>query len=210
MEPSFTIILASSSPRRRALLQDLKVPFETRPSSADETLDRSLSPERNVQLLAERKVAVVARETAEQFGQAIVIGADTVVSIAGEILGKPATAEGAAAMLSRLQGQTHTVFSGLCVARTDTGQRLSGYSATQVTMRPLSAEAIRQYVATGEPMDKAGAYGIQGYGSTLVTRISGDYFTVMGMPMFLLEDFLQQCGISLLQFGSAERGLGQQ
>lgn len=153
-----------------------------------------------MEVLARRKAEVVAAQVHVQFPEAVVIGADTVVVLAGKILGKPASREEAAAMLSELQGQTHQVFTGLCVKHLGTGQTLSGFSRTEVTLRQMSAAEIKGYVATGEPMDKAGAYGIQGYGCTLVPRISGDYFTVVGLPMALLEQFLNQWDLSLLDF----------
>jgi septum formation protein len=125
---------------------------------------------------------------------AVVIGADTIVVIDGAVLGKPADAADAAAMLARLSGRTHWVYTAVAVARG--GQLASGVEGVEVTFRPLTAGQVTEYVATGEPMDKAGAYGIQGFGATLVERIHGDYFAVMGLALGRLVGLLREVGVA--------------
>ncbi len=176
------MILASQSPRRRELLQYITKDFEVRVSDADETLPDGITPDGAVVMLSQIK--------ARPFAQAgdTVIGADTVVAIDGEILGKPADKADAARMLRRLSGKTHSVFTGVTVIKN--GAEHSFCSETKVTFYPLSDAEINRYIATGEPMDKAGAYGIQGYGSLLVERIDGDYFNVVGLPVSRLNRLL--------------------
>lgn len=195
------LVLASQSPRRRALMEMLQLPFTVEPSGADETVDDRLPPARIVQMLAERKArAVIERLSGgaqgDEGGQ-LVIGSDTIVTLDGKVLGKPAGFDEAVDMLSRLEARTHTVFTGLCVRNALTGEQELGFSATHVSFRPLEHAEIVRYVETGEPLDKAGAYGIQGFGSTLVTKIAGDYFTVVGLPLFLLADYLRKFGVNV-------------
>ena len=181
-------IVASASPRRRELLSQAGFRFEVIPSDAEETLPEGCAPDAAVALLSQRKALSVAAQQPNK----VVLGCDTIVALDGEMLGKPRTEEEAAAMLRRLSGKTHTVFTGVCI--TDGTHTERFISATDVTFYPLTEETIRAYVATGEPMDKAGAYGIQGLGSVLVERFSGDYFTVVGLP-------LAQCARALAKFG---------
>ena len=170
-------IVASASPRRRELLTQAGYAFTVEPSDADETLPAGTPAADAVQILAERKAAAVAKNRPG----AVVLGCDTVVALNDQVLGKPQTADEAAAMLRALSGNTHTVFTGVCL--TDGVRTERFVSATDVTFYELSEETIRAYVATGEPMDKAGAYGIQGYGCVLVKSFSGDYATVVGLPL---------------------------
>lgn len=184
-----TFIVASASPRRRDLLKQAGFTFKVEPSDADETLPLDCSPEEAVALLSERKAVSVSA----QHPGAVVLGCDTVVALGEKILGKPGTKEEAAEMLRTLSGNTHTVFTGVCI--TD-GKRTERFvSATDVTFYPLRDETIRAYVATGEPMDKAGAYGIQGLGSVLVEGFSGDYYTVVGLPLAACARVLAGFGI---------------
>ena len=182
------LIVASASPRRRELLAQAGFVFQVEPSDADETLPEGVTPAAAVELLASRK----AQSVAEKHPDDVVLGCDTIVALDGEKLGKPQTAADAKAMLRRLSGKTHTVYTGVCI--TDGTRTERFVSATDVTFYPLSAQTIDAYVATGEPMDKAGAYGIQGLGSVLVQSFSGDYFTVVGLP-------LAQCARVLATFG---------
>jgi septum formation protein len=194
-----SIVLASASARRKELLAGLGLNFTVQPSVASEVVEEEVSPEEFVMILARRKARDVAFSLADNEEERfLVIGSDTVVVLDGEILGKPESEEEAFRMLSRLQGKTHTVYTGLCVMDTATGKEKSGYRATRVTMRELSPDKIRRYIATGEPMDKAGAYGIQGYGAILVSHIDGDYFSVVGLPLSLISDFLEEFGVKLL------------
>jgi len=131
-----------------------------------------------------------------------VIGSDTIVVLDDEILGKPGSAGEAAGMLMRLQGRTHRVYTGFALYETDTGRIVSGFESTEVTIRSLDEETVRNYVETGEPLDKAGSYGIQGYGSALVTSVKGCYFTVMGLPLSrLMEALVTLSGARFGYFG---------
>lgn len=171
------IVLASASPRRKELLQTAGVEFTVRVSDAEEQIAPGTPPQEAVQQLAGQKAQAVAALCPDD----LVIGADTVVALGNEILGKPQDAQDAARMLRALSGQTHAVFTGVCLMQ---GSRAETYyEKTLVTFYPLTEEEILDYVATGEPMDKAGAYGIQGRGCTLVREIRGDYCNVVGLPI---------------------------
>lgn len=188
-----TLILASASPRRRELLGRFAVPFRVVPARGKETAPEGLTPGELVRCLAEHKAAEVAEGEGPE---SVIIAADTVVEIDGEILGKPGTPERAAEMLRRLSGRTHRVWTGVCVRQ---GERvLSAAEETAVRFRELEEEEIRAYVATGEPMDKAGAYGYQDRACLFVERIEGDYFNVVGLPMDRLGRMLREFGVSLL------------
>ncbi|WP_047155108.1 Maf family protein [Aneurinibacillus tyrosinisolvens] len=194
-----SIILASGSPRRKELLEGLGLTFSVQPSEASETVEENVTPAEFVEILARRKALEVAARTAESGQQGtLIVGSDTVVVLNGEILGKPVDEAHAFRMLSELQGKSHTVYTGLSVVETGTGRERTGHRATQVTMRPLSAEQIKRYIATGEPMDKAGAYAIQGYGAIFISNMDGDYFSVVGLPIQLVSDFLEEFGVQLL------------
>ena len=197
MTPSETpkIILASTSPRRRELLGRLGLPFEVVVSRYDEALlsPNGLAPAAYVQTLARGKAEEVAGRLADP--SALVIGADTTVTLDGQFLNKPTDAADAARMLRALSGRTHEVYTGLCVIR---GETLRTESArTEVEFAPLSDAVLAAYVATGEPLDKAGAYGIQGKALSFIPAIHGDYFNVVGLPLFLLCRILAEFGISL-------------
>lgn len=170
-------ILASASPRRKQLLEQAGYAFEIVVSDADESLPAGITPEKAVRLNAARKAQAVA----ETNPGAVVLGCDTVVAIDGEILGKPQDEAEAKAMLRRLSGNTHTVYSGVCITDGETETVFA--VATDVTFYALSDRTIDAYAATKEPMDKAGAYGIQGLGCVLVKEISGDYSNVVGLPL---------------------------
>ena len=170
-------ILASASPRRKQLLKQAGYAFEIVVSDADESLPAGITPEKAVRRNAARKAQAVA----ETNPGAVVLGCDTVVAIDGEILGKPQDEAEAKAMLRRLSGNTHTVYSGVCI--TDGKKETVFAVATDVTFYALSDRTIDAYAATKEPMDKAGAYGIQGLGCVLVKEISGDYSNVVGLPL---------------------------
>lgn len=189
-----SIILASSSPRRQEMLRNLGLDFIIHPSGTDESVDDGLKPEIIVELLAERKAADVAAH----YQEGLVIGSDTIVVLEGKVLGKPKDEQDAFSMLSSLQGTSHSVFSGLAIIDAETGKRKTGYIETKVTMREVSSDEIRRYIATREPMDKAGAYAIQGLGSIFIEGIIGDYFSVVGLPVRLMADYLEQFGVSIL------------
>ena len=160
-----------------------------RPADIDESLHPGEEPVPHAERLAREK----AHRLAARHPDAVVIAADTIVVLDGEILGKPAGAAEACATLARLSGRTHTVFTAVAVARG--GRTESAVEAVRVTFRALGPEEIAAYVATGEPMDKAGAYGIQGYGATIVERIEGDYFSVMGLGLRRLVELLARVGL---------------
>ena len=178
------LILASASPRRKELMRYITEDFSVRVSHADETVEEGLPPEETVKLLAARKANAVFLENAEE----VIVASDTIVVIDGVVLGKPENAEDAARMLRTLSGRTHTVFTGVCVKTTDTERVFA--EQTAVSFYPLTEEEIAAYVAGGEPMDKAGAYGIQGKGSLLVREIHGDFYNVMGLPVAALSRVL--------------------
>jgi septum formation protein len=184
---SVPVILASASPRRRELLSLLGLAFDTAAADVDESWRSGEAPEVHAERLAREKAAAVRRPGA------VTVAADTIVVVDGEILGKPADGAEACAMLRRLAGRGHVVHTAIAVAYGE--RRASGVVSTRVWFRPLDGATIAAYVATGEPLDKAGAYGIQGYGAVLVERIEGDYFTVMGLGLARLADLLGEVGL---------------
>jgi septum formation protein len=180
------VILASASPRRRDLLTMIGIQHEVAPADIDETYLPGEDPPKHAERLAREKCAAIAAK----YPDAIVIAADTIVVIDGDVLGKPADASEAARILRRLAGRPHTVFA---VAR---GARMeSGVEEVGVTFRALDSATIERYIATKEPMDKAGAYGIQGYGAAIVERIDGDYFAVMGLAIGRMLALLRRIGV---------------
>ncbi len=184
------IVLASRSPRRRQLLEMLGIPFRVVAPEVDETRRGSELPEHYVTRLAQLKARTVAQREASH----VVLAADTTVVLRGRIFEKPATPEEAVAMLHRLQGRKHQVMTAVAVAQD--GRVEHALDVTDVTFRPLSDAQIAAYVATGEPLDKAGAYAIQGKGAALVEGIRGDFFGVMGLPLRLALDLLERFGVA--------------
>jgi len=189
------LVLASSSPRRKELVASLNhsLPVCIFSTDVDEWVESGWTPIEVVENLSLRKARAAAEKLQEQNGQpgaSLIIGADTIVVLDGEILGKPANAGHAKAMLSSLQGRVHEVYTGVALISTGDGAESVAHRMTRVQMKPLSDEQIERYIATGEPNDKAGAYGIQGLGSTIVERIDGCYFNVVGLPLALLSDML--------------------
>lgn len=170
------IILASGSPRRKELLNNIGIKFDVIPSNADETLPASLTPAQAVEYLSKTK----AHDVFLSHPDCAVIGSDTVVACDGKILGKPKNETDAFKMLKMLSGKTHSVFTGVTIMTED--ETVSFYEETKVTFYELTDDEINSYIKTGEPMDKAGAYGIQGKGCVLVKKIDGDYFNVVGLP----------------------------
>lgn len=185
------LILASGSPRRHELLTTAGIPHEIRVPMADETLPPHVESRRAVALLSQRKAAAALAVSPEE--DALVLAADTVVSLDGEILGKPHSEEEARQMLMRLSGRSHTVCTGVTVA--DRHKSVTAVEVTAVHMRKILPEEIDAYVASGDPMDKAGAYGIQGKAGVFVSGIDGDYFNVVGLPVCLV------CNILTKHFG---------
>ena len=177
------VILASGSPRRRELLAYVVPAFDVIPSGIEEVA--SGSPVQQVETLAADKAADIAG----RYPDAVVIGADTLVAVGAHVLGKPKDEAEAAAMLKQLSGHTHTVYTGVAVI--SGGKALAAVESTQVTFCRMTDDEIRGYIATGEPMDKAGAYGIQGYGGKYITGIDGCFFNVMGLPLNRLYNMLK-------------------
>ncbi len=190
------LVLASASPRRRQLLAQIGLTFRVRESDVDERplLSAAGDPEWLTRGLALAKAMAVGRHETD----ALVLAADTVVVLDGEILGKPRDAVEAQAMLSRLQGRTHRVVTGVAVLDAATGRSRTAAEETRVTLRALTPEEIAAYVAGGEPLDKAGAYAVQGLGAVLVTRIEGCFYNVVGLPLALTVDLLQDFGCAVL------------
>lgn len=185
------IILASASPRRKELLGLLFPHFDIMVEDADEgSIDKSLPVHIYVQELAMLKAAATVARLG-RLKNSLVIGADTVVYCDGEILGKPSDAEDAFNMLNSLSGRCHQVYTGVCVIDPYTAKIVCKYEKTDVYFKDLSPDLVMGYISTGEPMDKAGAYGIQGKGTVLVKKIDGDYHNVVGLPVSMLSDLLK-------------------
>lgn len=184
-------ILASGSPRRKELLELMGLEFKVIVSQADEdSVSKDLKPALYVQELALLKASATAKEVLRN-KNAVIISADTIVTLDGQILGKPKDEDDAFNMLSKLLGREHEVYTGYCVMRISDGKAVCGKVRTKVKFKDLSDDKIRGYINSGEPMDKAGAYGIQGLGSLLIEKIDGDYFNVVGLPISALADTLE-------------------
>jgi septum formation protein len=212
------LILASASPRRQELLRNAGIPFEVQPADIDETPKDGEAPHECARRLAREKALVVFPSRPHHY----ILGADTIVVVDGTILGKPCDAADAARMLRLLSGRTHEVITGVCLAgpvasgqspvvsktetqtaqlqgsthevRTENRELSTASATTLVTMSDLSDDEIREYVSTGEPLDKAGAYAIQGMASRWIPRIEGDYCNVVGLPVALVYQMLRECG----------------
>ena len=179
------VVLASASPRRLAILRQIGVEPQVMPVDVDEI--KVLAPGDDPEQLVTKNATMKAQAAAAGCEDAIVLGSGTVVVLEGEIFGKPADETEAAGMLSLLSGREHQVYTGVCLIDTKTGRSISGADTCRVKFSPLSGEDIEEYVATGEPMGKAGAYGIQGRGALLIDKIDGDYYTVMGLSVAMLR-----------------------
>lgn len=193
------LILASQSPRRRELLGQMGLrDFKIISPDIDERMDPALSPAELVRSLSAQKAAAVAAQAAPG---ALIVAADTVVALDGAVLGKPADARDAFRMLTALSGRRHEVYTGVTVRRG--ADAVTEHEVTAVSFRPLTPAEIEAYIATGEPMDKAGAYGIQGYGALLAEGVFGDYFNVMGLPVNRLRAILARFGVDCLRLAAA-------
>ena len=186
------VVLASQSPRRRELLALVGIRHEVRPANIDERYIAGEVPRAHAERLARGKAEAVSAP------DAVTIGSDTIVVVDGDVLGKPLDERDAARMLRRLSGRSHVVITAVAVSWE--GRLVSDIEEVTVMFRDLSDADIAAYIATGEPMDKAGAYGIQGYGATIVERVDGDYFAVMGLPLNRLARLLESLGIAY-EFG---------
>ena len=195
------IILASGSPRRKELLTQIGVKdYRVVVSDVDENVDRDMPPDQMVEELSRRKAEAVRDQVG---GDALIIAADTVVSLEGEVLGKPSDETDAFRMLSALSGNRHQVYTGFTVLCG--GEAVTSHETTTVTFRELEMQEIMDYIATGEPMDKAGAYGIQGLGAVLISGIEGDYFNVMGLPVYRLGRVLAGFGVDTLALAAGRK-----
>ena len=188
------MILASGSPRRRELLRQMGLSeFEIRPPEVDEGFPSGLTPRETVEYISRKKCAAAAETSAPD---EIVVAADTMVFVDGAPLGKPADEADALRMLTLLQGRGHLVCTGVSVC--GEGRTLTESESTEVFFRPAGREELLAYIRTGEPMDKAGAYGVQGLGALLVEGIRGDFYNVMGLPILRLSRMLERFGIRFL------------
>jgi septum formation protein len=188
------IVLASSSPRRKELLRLIGLKFRVDPAEYEERMDLNMPPHRLARHLSLEK----AKSVAARYNDAIIIAADTFILFRGSLMGKPHTAQEAKRMLEMLNGKTHSVITGYTVIDTKTGKKISKSIETKVCFRRLTAEEIASYARTGEPLDKAGGYAIQGLGATLIKEIDGDYFNVIGLPLSSLAAVLKTFGVAVL------------
>lgn len=189
-EKNYTLVLASASPRRREILSAAGYGHVVRPADIDESVFDGIKPQLMVQLLAAGKAAAAVENAGEW-----ILGADTVVASEGKVLGKPANEDDAFRMLSMLSGKTHYVYTGVALLCADDGRMRTLCEETAVTFRKLSEEEIRAYIETGEPMDKAGAYGIQGKGGALVEKTEGDFQNVVGLPLTAVRRLMSEMNI---------------
>ena len=197
------LVLASASPRRQELLRLIGLPFRVIPSDFDESTLPLWPPDEHVL----RSATAKAEDVAARIEEGVVIGADTIVVVDDQVLGKPADADDARRMLRLLSGRSHYVYTGVCVVRRSSGETVRtarDFVRTEVRFCAMSDATIDAYVATGEPLDKAGAYGIQGYGALLVTAIEGCYFNVMGLPLARLRALFRELEGLAADEGSAD------
>ena len=199
LAPPVPVVLASASPRRAAVLRMLGLSFAVVPAAVEERRDPAETPRRYVERLSRDKV----RDVSGVRPGALTIGGDTIVVLDGRILEKPRDKEDAAEMLASLSGRAHTVYSGLALAAG--GRFASGVATARVVFQTVERDVIERYVATGEPLDKAGAYGIQGYGAALVERVEGDYYTVVGLSVAAFVSLLPDVGFEYRPGGIVAR-----
>ena len=181
------VILASASPRRKEILQNTKLNFDIQKSDIEEVILENESPESMVVRLAYEKAFDVAKRNTDR----LVIGADTIVALDNEVLGKPKDQNEAYQMIKRLSNKTHKVITGISLINLKENKIIKDYVVSFVTFKDLSEDSIKDYINTNESLDKAGAYGIQGYGALLVKNIQGDYFNIVGLPISRLSDLLK-------------------
>jgi septum formation protein len=187
------IILASGSPRRKELLEKIGLKFEVDASDCEEKINRSLTPEEIVRQLSIQKAQAVAA----RHDNAVIIAADTIGVIGSRILGKPLNENEAGKMLTDISGKPHTVITGFTIYDTASKQIFTGTVSTVVYIKSLIRQEIEAYIRTGEPLDKAGAYAIQGKGAVFVEKIEGDYYNVMGLPLSALVEALREFGVEI-------------
>ncbi len=188
------IILASSSPRRKDLLKQISLEFEVDPSNYEEDMTLKMEPRKLAEYLSLGK----AEDVAKKHKNSIIISADTIVAIDGEVFGKPKTAERAKYMLQKLSGKVHSVITGFAIIDTESGKQISKSVETKVYFKNISEEEIDSYIAIGEPLDKGGGYAIQGIGALFVEKIEGDYFNIVGLPIGAVVEELKNFEIKVL------------
>ena len=188
------IILASASPRRKELLEKIGLKFEVEASGYDEEIDAGLDPSELVRQLSIKK----AKSVAAEHKNALIIAADTIGVMGEKILGKPHTENEAYKMLQEINGKSHLVITGFSILDTTTNKIVTGIVNTRVYIKKLTRQEIDAYVKTGESLDKAGAYAIQGMGAVIVEKIEGDYYNVMGLPLHALAEALKEFGINII------------
>ncbi len=189
-----TIILASASPRRKEILEITGLKFKVDESDYEENMDISLQPCE----LAKRHSIGKAKAVAARYRNALIISADTIVVLKNRVLGKPCNRKEAKGMLKALSGKTHTVITGYTILDTDSGKETTKSIESKVFFKRLTDDEINTYIKSGEPLDKAGAYGVQGLGALIVKKIEGDFFNVMGLPLSALAESLKKFGIRVL------------
>jgi septum formation protein len=189
-----TVILASASPRRKELLEKIGLKFEAEPSNYEEDISPKLKPRELAESLSFEKAKVAAGS----HKNALVIAADTFIVFRGKILGKPKTETQAKKMLETINGKPHSVITGFTIIDTENNKAISKSVETKVYIKRLTPNEVDAYVKSGEPLDKAGAYAIQGLGSVIVEKIEGDYFNVMGLPLSALAESLKEFGVHIL------------
>ena len=197
MKLNCPLILASASPRRKALLQQLGLEFSVQKSNADESFNPMAPPETIVQELAQKKADIIA----SGFPRSLTLAADTIVVLDHKILGKPTDREDAIRMLTSLSNRQHVVYTGIALSHPQSHRKVTGYESTKVNFAPLTPAEIESYVSTGSPMDKAGSYGIQDdQGALYVSGIVGDYYNVVGLPIHLMYTILKKNFDDLLTY----------
>jgi len=190
-----TIVLASASPRRKEILEITGLKFSVHKSDYEEDLDLSLTSHKLARFLSLKKAEAVSHH----YRDSIIIAADTFIAFKNRLLGKPLTEKKAIKMLKMLNGKSHAVITGYTIIDTANGKTISKSVATKVYFSTLSDEEITSYVKSGEPLDKAGAYAVQGLGAVFIERIDGDFFNVMGLPLYALTVSLKKFGVHVLQ-----------
>lgn len=188
------IVLASASPRRKKLLAEIGLEFDVVPSNAEESSDLSKMP---IEELVQKNALMKARAVAGNFPEALVIGCDTDIFFKGKLVGKPKNAEDAKKILKEFSNKWHSIVSGIAIINTKTGREITGFEKTNVKVKKLSEKEIAKYIETGEPLDKAGAYGIQGKGRFLIERFEGSYSNIVGLPLEKLVGRLKEFGIRI-------------
>ena len=190
MEKQTRIILASTSPRRKELLASLIKEFEIKPSDYEEDMTLKLTPSELAKTLSYGKAASTAKNE-----KGIIIGSDTFISLEGEVLGKPHTSKRAKLMLKKLSGKTHEIYTGLAIINTETKKEIKEFEITKITFKKLTEKEINTYIATGEPLDKAGAYALQGLARKFITKIDGSETSAIGLPLEKLKKELNKMGV---------------